>query len=90
MFEPNFNDLDAVFFQKKHHRRIQRVRITLKAVLLWVKVFYFGLGDFLRAKKFLTRPPSVISIGTNKCAKQRAQHNKTKNVACDALMKLQI
>jgi hypothetical protein len=62
MFEPNFNDLDAVFFQKKHHRRIQRVRITLKAVLLWVKVFYFGLGDFLRAKKFLTRPPSVVLL----------------------------
>jgi len=32
----------------------------------------------------------LISIGTNKCAKQRAQHNKTKNAACDALMKLQI
>ena len=66
MFEPNFNDLDAVFLQKKYHRRVQQVYIAPEAVLLGVGVEYFGLGDFLRAKKILTRPPSVVCLHVKK------------------------
>ena len=58
-------------------------------------VYGTGWTNHSWADRFKTEVKSsqvklLISIGTNKCAKQRAQHNKTKNAACDALMKLQI
>ena len=48
-----------------------------------------GMYSQYRATCKSSQVKLLISIGTNKCAKQRAQHNKTKNAACDALMKLQ-
>jgi len=85
MFEPNFNDLDAVFLQKKYHRRVQQVHIAPEAVLLGVGVEYFGLGDFLRAKKILTRPPSVVSMDQWIYQGARKRENKEAVKSCSEL-----
>ncbi len=59
-FGLEFYDIDTVFHENKCHRRVQRVLITHKCIILDVGWAVFGLGDFLSAKKILSRPPSVV------------------------------